>query len=169
MTKSKETAREYFQKYIDLSENTDIESELESSLDEVVEVIKELSNAESEVPYEKGKWTIKEVLVHMIDTERVFQYRALRFGRGDKIQPLQFDHDAYAEESRANNRSLVDIIFEYMTVRNASISLFKGMDNTALSQRGSWSDSEFTVSEIGLIISGHSRHHIRVIKEKYLN
>ena len=160
--------RTYFQYYMDKFPSDSPTEVLENSLDELIDKLKNLGNHECEKAYAEGKWTIKQVLGHIIETERVMSYRALRFSRNDQLEPVQFDHDQYVVEANYNDLALVDIMFELMTVRHATLSLFKNMNNEMLNRRGGWSDGEFSVEEIARIIAGHGQHHLDVILTKYL-
>lgn len=117
--------------------------------------------------YADNKWTVAEVLVHILDTERVFQYRALRIGRGD-ITPLpSFDQDAYVPQSNAKGRALRDIIDEYKSVRMSSLMLFKSFPEKTLHRKGTASNTIVSVGALGFLICGHQKHHRGVLKERY--
>ncbi|APQ18881.1 DinB family protein [Maribacter hydrothermalis] len=118
--------------------------------------------------YGDGKWTIAEVLVHLIDTERIFQYRAFRISRNDKTPMPGFEQDDYILESKSNDRSKAAILEEYLSVRNATISLFKNISNDIMTRRGTASGMSWSVAALGLAISGHQRHHEHILKERYL-
>ena len=118
--------------------------------------------------YNPGKWTIKEILVHIIDDERIYAYRALCFARNDKTALPGFEQNDYTLYSNANDRSIENIMQEYEAVRNATITLYKGLDKTALLREGTANDKRVTVRALGYHIAGHELHHINVIKEKYL-
>ena len=125
--------------------------------------------------YATGKWTIKEILVHLIDDERIFAYRALRYARNDNTPLHGFDQDNYANYSQANQRSLESILDECQSVRNSTILLFQYLPEEALLRRGSGLDennniiNERTVRALAFHIAGHELRHIRIIKERYLN
>lgn len=125
--------------------------------------------------YAIGKWTIKEILVHLIDDERIFAYRALRYARNDNTPLHGFDQDNYAKYSYANDRSLESIFEEYQSVRNSTILLFQNLPEEALLRRGSGLDehnniiNERTVRALAYHIAGHELRHIKIIKERYLN
>ncbi len=118
--------------------------------------------------YAEGKWTPKEVLMHIIDTERIFSYRALRFARKDKIDLLGFDQNEFVSYSDAAERSLKSLIEEYIAVRNASIILYKNFTTAMLKEIGIGSGSPMSVRALGFITVGHEMHHIALIKERYL-
>jgi len=118
--------------------------------------------------YAEGKWTIKEILVHISDDERIYAYRALRFARNDKTELPGFEQDDYARYSGANERDLNDILEEFTTVRNATISLFNNFDNEALTRAGVANGNIMSVRAAAYHIAGHELHHINIIKERYL-
>jgi uncharacterized damage-inducible protein DinB len=120
--------------------------------------------------YAEDKWTIKEILVHIIDDERIFAYRALCFARNEKRSMPGFDQDEYAICSGANERELDNIFEEYEAVRNATIALFNGLPEESLSRKGTGSTTfhSATVRALAYHIAGHEQRHINIIKEKYL-
>ena len=118
--------------------------------------------------YEENKWTISEVIHHIIDTERVFQYRALRFSRGDKTELSGFDQDVFVAGSNANKRSKSSLVKEYQIVRQSTIALFEDFDNADLQQKGIASQLEWSVAALGFVICGHQKHHRNIIRERYL-
>jgi uncharacterized damage-inducible protein DinB len=119
--------------------------------------------------YEEDKWTIREILVHIIDDERIYGYRALRFARNDKTILPGFEQDAYAINSKANERSIVDIMEEYDYVRKSTIALFKNLPEEAFTRSGIADDKQVSVRALVYHIAGHELHHLNIIKEKYLN
>ncbi|NRA94566.1 MAG: DinB family protein, partial [Psychroserpens sp.] len=118
--------------------------------------------------YAEGKWTIKEVVQHIIDTERVFSYRALRFARYDSTELPGYDQDDFALNSKANLRSKEDILNEYSTQRAASIAMFESFDAETLLGQGKASGSSISVRALGFILIGHENHHCQIIKDRYL-
>jgi uncharacterized damage-inducible protein DinB len=118
--------------------------------------------------YAEGKWTIKEILVHIIDDERIYAYRALRFARNDKTELPGFEQDDYALHSGANERDIKDILKEFETVRNSTISLFNGLDGQALTRTGVADGKVMSVRAAAYHIAGHELRHIKIIKERYL-
>lgn len=121
--------------------------------------------------YAEGKWSIKEILVHIIDDERIFAYKALRFGRFDKTELNGFEQDDYAFYSDANERSLGNIFEEYEAVRNSTIALFNGFPEEAFMRSGAsvGNINPRTVRALAYHIAGHELRHIKIIKERYLN
>jgi uncharacterized damage-inducible protein DinB len=120
--------------------------------------------------YAEGKWSIKEVLVHIIDDERIFAYRALRFARGEQQNLIGFDQDAYAALSQADERDLDNIFEEYEAVRRSTIVLFNGLPEDSLTRmgKGTGTFNNATVRALAYHIAGHEQHHINLIKERYL-
>ncbi|NNJ89856.1 MAG: DinB family protein [Eudoraea sp.] len=119
--------------------------------------------------YAKGKWTVAEVLVHVLDTERVFQYRALRFARKDMTPLPGFDQDDYVPNSGANSRNVEQLINEYKAIRTSTISLFETFDAATLKRKGVASNSPMSVAALGFIMCGHQKHHRNIIRERYLD
>jgi uncharacterized damage-inducible protein DinB len=118
--------------------------------------------------YAESKWTIKEILVHIIDDERIYAYRALRFARNDKTELPGFEQDAYAIHSGANERDIKDILNELATVRRATISLFEGFTDEALMRVGRADGKIMSVRAAAYHIAGHEMRHINIIRERYL-
>lgn len=118
--------------------------------------------------YAEGKWTIKEILLHLIDDERIYAYRALRFARNDKTELPGFEQDDYALNSGANRRSIKDLLKEFAAVRCATISLFEGLDRKALKRAGIASGNIMSVRAAAYHIAGHEMRHLNIIRERYL-
>jgi uncharacterized damage-inducible protein DinB len=118
--------------------------------------------------YAANKWTIKEVLVHIIDDERIYAYRALCFARNERTPLPGFEQDDYITFSNANQRSLENILQEYDAVRKATIALYEGLDDAALLRSGIANKNRVTVRALGYHIAGHELHHMNIIKERYL-
>jgi uncharacterized damage-inducible protein DinB len=127
-----------------------------------------LSDEQASHRYAPGKWTVKEVLLHVVDAERIFAYRALRFGRNDSTELPGFNEDDYVPESRCDSRMLDDLLKEHDAVRAASIALFEGFDEQALERAGTANGNRIGVRAIGWVIAGHALHHIRILHERYL-
>ncbi|AIZ64087.1 DNA damage-inducible protein DinB [Hymenobacter sp. DG25B] len=141
---------------------------LEQQPRELRQLLEPLTDDQALFAYAPGKWTIKESLVHMMDTERIFAYRALRIARGDQ-QPLPgFDQDSYVPASGANARVLTDILQEYDTVRAATLSLLRSFQPDAFERLGSASNNPVSVQALAYIIPGHEAHHLQLLRERYL-
>ncbi|WP_394748722.1 DinB family protein [Spongiimicrobium salis] len=158
----------YYAPYINGLGEVDLLEKLKMGLENFPQFMGSIPEDKLSYTYEEGKWTIAEILMHLIDAERVFQYRALRFGRGDETPLNGFDQDVFVPTSNANNRTLESIIAEFKAVRAATITLFDSFDDTVLKQQGTASDAKISVAAIGFIICGHQKHHKRLIKERYL-
>jgi uncharacterized damage-inducible protein DinB len=118
--------------------------------------------------YAPGKWTIKEILVHVVDDERIYAYRALRFARGDLTPLPGFEQEDFAASSHANERPVADILAEHAAVREATIALFRGLPEAALTRSGVADGKRSTVRALGYHIAGHEAHHVGIIEERYL-
>ena len=118
--------------------------------------------------YAEGKWTIKEILAHLIDDERIYTYRALRFARNDQTELPGFEQDTYAIESAANERSLDDLLEEFAAVRRSTIALFNSFDDRVLTRSGVASGNVMSVRAAAYHIAGHELRHLNIIKERYL-
>lgn len=158
----------YYQTYLEKTNSSELKEGLRNNRDKVLLFFNNIPSEKYEFRYEVGKWTIKEMLLHCIDTERIFAYRALRVARQDQTPLPGFDQDAYAEPSKANNRSFESLLNEYKSVRAATISLFDSFDDDMLLAKGFASNSPISVRALGFIIMGHENHHCDVLKERYL-
>jgi uncharacterized damage-inducible protein DinB len=118
--------------------------------------------------YDEGKWTIKEVLQHIIDAERIFAYRALRFARKDATPLPGFDENSYAAASKADTRSWEKLVEEFKVVRRSSELMFNSFDEEQLEANGISSNTPNYVLALGFILIGHAMHHQRIVKERYL-
>lgn len=158
----------YYQPYIDKVGDEDILNTMKTNCKTVPSFLKSINSDRLDFRYAEGKWTIKEILLHLIDTERVFAYRALRIARHDKTELPGFDQDNYVASSDANTRTLESLLSEYDSVRAATLTLFESFDDKALQQIGVASESEISVRAMAFIIVGHENHHLQIIKECYL-
>jgi uncharacterized damage-inducible protein DinB len=141
---------------------------LEDNLKATIDFILSLPEEKLTYRYAKGKWTIKEMLVHIIDDERIYTYRALRFARNDKTELPGFEQDDYARHSGANERGISDILREFAAVRRATIALFEGLDADALVRRGVADGKVMSVRAAAYHIAGHELRHVNIIRERYL-
>ena len=158
----------FYQKYLDQVQDMEIEAALISGRDAMLNFFEELPPEKINFRYEPGKWTVKEVFGHMIDTERVFAYRGLRFARGDKTELPGFDQNTYISEMNLDHRTLGDMLVEYQMLRESSLYLFRSFSPGTLEKTGTASGQVFTVKEQGLILAGHERHHLQILQERYL-
>ena len=158
----------HYKHYILELGNVDLFEILMVSSKELLETVKDLSEEKMVFRYEEGKWSIKEILQHLIDTERVMSYRALRFSRNDATELAGFDENWYVDNSNGNDRNSNDLVEEFTCTRRASISLFKSFSDEMLQLSGTANESDITVRALGFIIAGHQMHHLKIIKERYL-
>jgi len=160
----------YFAIYIEpaVARNLDIVPLLELGLKDTCDFFKGIPAQKELYAYAEQKWTIREILLHLIDTERIFSYRALRIARNDKTNLPGFDENDFARNSKANMRTLQELTEEFKAVRHATLSLFRRFDADDWSKTGMASNSEISVRAIGFILAGHAIHHERIIKERYL-
>lgn len=159
---------DYYQKYISLVDGEDIVPILIASRDTFLSFLKELPADKWDYSYRWGKWTIKEVLLHLIDTERIFAYRALRIARTDGTPLPGYEQDDYVPASEASSRTPASIIEEYEAVRNASIQQFKNLPLAAFDQIGTASENPLSPLAAAYIIAGHQQHHLNLFEERYL-
>lgn len=158
----------YYKSYIEKSSGNSIIEGLKNNLKKVVDFFKAIPSEKHDYSYVSGKWTIKDVLLHLIDTERVFAYRALRISRNDKTSLSGFEQDDYVLNGFASNRSLESLLDEYIAVRKSTIALYSSFNAGALLQLGEASGYPISVRALGYIITGHENHHCEIIKERYL-
>jgi uncharacterized damage-inducible protein DinB len=140
---------------------------LEDQRQETQELLAGIPEGRALHRYAPGKWSIKEVVGHMTDAERVFCYRALRFARGDQTPLSGFDEKAYTPAGKFDARPLPDLAAELDAVRHATIALLSGLDSEALARRGTASTKEISVRALAYIIAGHERHHLGILRERY--
>jgi len=158
---------EYYGKYIAKVPGTDVVSVLESQRLQMLQLFAGRSERDGNFRYAPDKWTIKEVLGHVTDAERIFSYRALRIGRGDQTPLASFEQDDYVKTGGFGARTLADLVEEFGAVRGASVALFRSFDNAAWSKRGVASQKEVTVRALGFITAGHQIHHRMILEEQY--
>ena len=157
----------YYERYISLVEGDDINKILSSQSEETQAVLNSFSESMGDYAYEPGKWTVKEVIGHLVDTERVMSYRAMCIARGEK-QPLPgFDQDTYVKSGNFHKRGLFDLIYEFRLLRELNMLLARGFDEEDLKKRGIASNNEVTVLALLYIIAGHEKHHINILQERY--
>lgn len=158
----------HFDRYIDLVEDTELDEALEASSRELDEInIRELQAVGSSV-YAPDKWTVDDIFQHLIDSERVFDYRALRFARNDRMPLQPFDQDLFATQAAANRRSLDELLEELKNLRKSTIQLFSSFDDSMLRKKGVSGDIEISVLALGFTIVGHQKHHLQTVRDKYI-
>jgi len=158
----------YYGKYIERVPNGDLLPILEQQIAGTTAMIRGLSEAQGNHRYAPEKWSIKEVIGHVIDSERIFAYRALRIARGDATPLPGFEQDDYVPTGGFDRRTLRDLADELAAVRQATIHLFRHLDDEALQRRGTASDHTITPRALAYIIAGHELHHVNILRTKYL-
>jgi hypothetical protein len=160
---------EYYETYVSLVEETDIVSALRNQLAEFENLFAGIAEEKGAYAYAEGKWSIRELIGHLIDGERVFAYRAFRISRADRTPLASFEQDDYIKFGNFNNRSLAGLIEEFSLLRKANNILFENLLAEAWSRTGTASDAEVSVRALAYIMVGHVRHHLNILKERYLN
>jgi len=169
MTLDPEEYPAYFANYIALT-NTDtpLAKELETSFAESIQYLKSIDEHKKDFAYEEGKWTIGEVIQHLIDVELVMAHRAFRISRMDETDLPGFDHNAFAEVADVSYKSLSDLCRELMQARDVTNMHFRHLNEQSLMHRGKVSGNTVSIRSLGYIIIGHIEHHINIIKERYI-
>ncbi|MFN0157677.1 MAG: DinB family protein [Bacteroidota bacterium] len=158
----------YYGKYVSLVPKADILSTLNKQMNETLSLLRNIPEARSLTRYAPGKWSIKETVGHMIDSERVFAYRALRFSRNDKNALPGFDQDPYILYGNYDAHPFNELVEEFAHVRQSTILLFKHMSDEAWLRKGVASDAEISVRALAYIIAGHELHHMDILRTRYL-
>lgn len=160
---------EYFARYIAKVSGNNIMEAIQNHAADLTDFYNTLPEEKAAYRYAPGKWTVKEVLQHVTDTERIFSYRVLRIVRKDRTPLPSFDENSYAEYSRANEKSLASIKEEFLAVRKSTDLLLSGLNEEQLAEHGISSNMPVTANAICFIIYGHLIHHKQVLEEKYLS
>ncbi len=158
----------YYNTYISKVGAQSLKEGLKESGQKTYDFLNSISVEKYNYSYAEGKWTIKELIQHIIDVERVFTYRALRIARQDKTPLAGFDENDYAPNSNANRRTKEELLEDYKTLRNSTVALFNSFTEEMLLSKGIASDSPLSVRAAGFITIGHEIHHCNIIKERYL-
>lgn len=161
--------QKYIQRYLDLNPTENFIEELSKSENATLAIFSKLNNESALYKYAENKWSLKEMLQHLIDCERIFQFRALSISRGEQQNLPGFNEEIYANNSFSDRRNLADLITEFSLVRQSSISLFKSFTSKMLENNGFANGNEIAVETIGKLIVGHNLHHLKIINERYLN
>jgi uncharacterized damage-inducible protein DinB len=159
---------EYYHRYINQVTEHELDAAFQQHQTALVDLLTTVPPETWDHRYAEGKWTIKEVVQHIIDAERVFTYRALRFARKDPTALPGFDENIFASSSKADKRKKEDLLDELKTVQRSSAQLFGSFDEEQLGQSGTASGQPVSVEGIGFIIVGHARHHKKILEERYL-
>jgi uncharacterized damage-inducible protein DinB len=158
----------FFEGYIQALENVHLIEELEICLHDFIKFVQNIPMDKFEYAYSEGKWTIKEIIQHIIDTERILSYRALRFSRKDNTPLAGFNENDYVAFSNAKDRNLQDLLSELSSVRQATLALYKSFSQEQLKGVGTASGQEISLRALGFVIIGHQKHHQKVFQERYL-
>jgi hypothetical protein len=158
----------YYESYIKLIEGDDILKILNEQNKKTQDILNSFSEHRGNYRYADGKWTVKEVVGHLLDTERVFAYRALCIARSEKKSLPGFDQDDYVKEGNFNRRELFDLNYEFRLLRESNLLLFRTFTPETLKLKGFANESSVTVLAILFIIAGHEKHHMNVLREKYM-
>lgn len=156
----------FYHAYVQCVPEGDLLTLLEEQSDDVRALAAVIGEVRAGTPYAPGKWSAKDIFLHIADTERVMAYRALRVARADVTPLASFEQDDYVRAGAANRRSLADILDELQAVRTATIALFRGLDEEALARFGVASGKPVTARALAFIIAGHERHHLRLLREQ---
>ena len=158
----------YYANYIARVKNDDLLSALHQSTDTSAQFWSSIPAEKGTYRYGQGKWSVKEILGHIIDTERIFCYRAVAFARGETTALTGYDHNAYVDRSNADSRNLEEMIEELAAVRTSTFTLFKSFNEDLLKTIGNANGNDMSVRAAGFVIVGHEMHHSEVIRERYL-
>ena len=163
------TVPEFHKRYVEYVKNYDVIEALKFSSIETMQLLKSVTEEKGEYRYAPGKWSIKELVCHLMDTERILAYRALRFARNDNTPLAGFEENDYAPEANAQNRKIKNIVDEMGRLRETTIDLFSNFTDEMLQRKGLANNLELSVLNLGYIISGHESHHRRILVERYLS
>lgn len=158
----------FYANYISLVPDGDVLESLERQRKETAKLLGGISEAKAAYRYAPDKWSIKGLAGHVVDSERVFSYRALSIGRGDPAPLPGFDEKSWALTANFDDRTLKDLVREYGLVRDATLALFRSLPAQAWSRRGTANTYSVTVRALAWIIAGHERHHLKILRERYL-
>lgn len=159
----------FYQRYVDRVQAIDLHAALETSFTQALQTFNGITEEGSLHRYAPGKWSIRELLQHLIDCDRIFAYRSLRIARGDGTPLPGFDEDAYATASCADRHSWHDLVTEWELQRRSLHQLFRSFDGTALAHTGTANNGTISVRAMGWITAGHTLHHLQILHERYLD
>ncbi|GAO44405.1 DinB family protein [Flavihumibacter petaseus] len=159
---------DFYANYIKLAESDDLLKTLKKNTRKFRAFMEEIPASKIDYAYAEGKWTIKQLLQHIIDAERVFSYRALRIGRFDTTPLAGFDENSWAEKADTTARGWKEMIKEFMRLRKSNIQMVGSFTKEALAAEGTASDNPMSTAALCFILAGHVQHHMNIIKERYL-
>lgn len=158
----------YYERYVSLVENPDILFSLENQLRETLDLLTAVPEEKGGYAYADDKWSIKELIGHLIDGERIFSYRAYRISRNDQTPLSGFEQDDYVANGNFNNARLIDLIEEFSLLRRANILFFKNLRDEAWLYTGTASENKISARAIAFVMIGHVSHHLKILRERYL-
>lgn len=158
----------YFSRYVNLVDSDDILKSLVTQMADTNSVLREISEDKGAFSYAEGKWSIKELVGHLIDTERVMAYRAMRFSRKDETELEGFEQDPYVSNGNFNNVNLAGLVKQFALLRESNLYMFQGLSEEAWSFKGMASGFPISVRTLAYIIAGHELHHMKILEERYL-
>ncbi len=159
---------EFYEHYVSLVTENEIVPALGDQVGDLKHLFSGISEEKEDYAYAEGKWTIKEVLGHIIDGERVFSYRALRFSRNDVARLAGFEENSYVANSNFGNRTLADLVEEFSLLRRSNVIFFNNLADYAWQRTGTASDNPISVNALAYISVGHVQHHLNILRERYL-
>lgn len=159
---------EYFDRYINLVPDIEIIEAFDNSIEQLNSIDRDLFTKLDGKRYAPDKWTVKDIIQHSIDTERILSYRALRFARNDDTPLHGFDENSYAVNTTANDRTIISLLQELMLVRGTTKMMFENFNHPMLLRKGIASNKEISVLALGFTIIGHQLHHVRIIEQRYI-
>ncbi len=159
---------EYFDRYINLVPDIEIIEAFDNSIEQLNSIDRDLFTKLDGKRYAPDKWTVKDIIQHSIDTERILSYRALRFARNDDTPLHGFDENSYAVNTTANDRTIISLLQELMLVRGTTKMMFENFNHPMLLRKGIASNKEISVLALGFTIIGHQLHHLRIIEQRYI-
>jgi uncharacterized damage-inducible protein DinB len=163
-----ETIPSSYKNYVKQIDEPDMLQALRISGHRMLELVHSIPDSKADFAYASGKWTVRELLCHLMDAERIFCYRALRFARNDKTTLPGFDENDYALQANASGRSLQKLVSDMTHLRASTVDLFESFTPEMLTRKGTASQNEISVVALGFIISGHETHHRKILQERYL-
>lgn len=163
-----ENVPRFYKNYVKQVEETDVLQALRTSGEHTMKVVASITDAQQDHRYAEGKWSIRELLCHLIDAERIFAYRALRFARNDQTPLPGWEENDYAPSANAGGRSLSQIAGEMQRLRLSTIDLFESFTEEMLWRKGFANNTEISVMALGFVIAGHETHHRKILLERYL-
>jgi hypothetical protein len=158
----------YYERYINLIEGDDILKILNDQSKKTQDILNSFSEHKGNYRYADGKWTVKEVVGHLLDTERVFAYRALCIARGEKKSLPGFEQDDYVTEGNFNRRELFDLNYEFRLLRESNLLLFRTFTPEMMQRKGFANETTVSVLALMFMIAGHEKHHMNILKERYM-